>query len=201
MSLHSMTVGEILESIAAKTPAPGGGAVAGLTGATAAALAQMVVSYSFTKKLAPHHDELRGIDKQLTDSRALCLQLAEEDAAAYERVSTLQKLPEDHPQRLAELDDAVQAATRFPLSAMAASVDLLRLLERMPTITSQYLRSDLAIAVILAHAATRAADWNVRVNLPSIEDRDLASRIRADADRLLTTAADLAERVERTCET
>ena len=54
MSFTPLTLDQFLDSVAAKTPAPGGGAVASAVGALSAALAGMVVSYSTGKKnLAP----------------------------------------------------------------------------------------------------------------------------------------------------
>ena len=46
MSLPDASLLNLLESLAAKQPTPGGGAVASLTAAIGAALAQMVVNYS-----------------------------------------------------------------------------------------------------------------------------------------------------------
>ncbi|MFN5944565.1 MAG: cyclodeaminase/cyclohydrolase family protein, partial [Phycisphaerae bacterium] len=46
MSFSSLSLSTFLAQTAAKQPTPGGGAVAGLTGALAAALAHMVVNYS-----------------------------------------------------------------------------------------------------------------------------------------------------------
>jgi len=199
MDLHDRPFEALLADIAARTPAPGGGAVASMTGATAAALARMVVAYSFGAKYDGHRKELDDADRRLDANRGLFLKLADDDARAYERVSKLTKVVKEDADRKRELDEAVEAATGFPLSAMSAACDLLRILEPLPSITNPQLRSDLGIAALLADAATRAAEWNVRVNLPAIDDRALARRIRDDADRLLTSSRTLAGAIESAC--
>src|ERR1044071_2665053 len=99
-TLAATPFAELLSRIAAKTPPPGGGAVACATGALAAALAGMVVSYSLGKKsLAAHQDELERAAHALENARAVFLELAEEDAGAYGLVNELMKLPETDPRR------------------------------------------------------------------------------------------------------
>src|SRR4051812_31791558 len=155
------TFDQFLASVAAKTPAPGGGAVASAVGALAAALAQMVVSYSVGKKaLVEHEPRLKEAAAILERARGLLLELAEEDAAAYGTVNELQKLAADDPRR-AGLGAANSASVQVPLAVMAACVDLLRLFETLGPITNKQLRSDLAIAAILAEAAARASRWDV----------------------------------------
>ena len=53
--LLGSTIGSALEAIAAKQPTPGGGAVASLTAALAAATARMVLHYSLGKPLLAEH--------------------------------------------------------------------------------------------------------------------------------------------------
>src|SRR5262245_5876212 len=86
--LASYTIADFLEALAARTPTPGGGAVASAVGATAAALARMVVAYSLGKKsLAAHQPALEIAARELDVARALLLRLADEDAAAYALLS------------------------------------------------------------------------------------------------------------------
>lgn len=199
--LARIPFGDLLDQVAAKSPTPGGGAVASAVGALAAALAQMVLNYSVGKKsLAAHEPVLREHLAGLDRARALFLQLAAEDAAAYGLVNELARLPEGDARRLSELPDAVRASVQAPLATMAAGVETLRRFETLAAITNRHLRSDLAVAAILAEAAGRASRWNVLVNapsLPTLPERDATQR---EADRLAADAARLCAAVELACE-
>lgn len=195
-----LTISDFLAQLAAKTPAPGGGAVASTTGAIGASLARMVVAYSLGKKnLAEHQPVLQLADRALTNFASLFMQLADEDAAAYALVNELQKLPETDPRRALELPGASAAALAAPGASLAAACDLLRLIESLAPITNKFLRSDLAIAAVLGEAAARSAWWNVLVNLTLIPDADQRGRVQRSSLALVNDAAERRVRVERAC--
>ncbi|MDX2147512.1 MAG: cyclodeaminase/cyclohydrolase family protein [Planctomycetota bacterium] len=198
--LARVALGDLLAQVAAKTPTPGGGAVASVVGALAAALAGMVVSFSLGKKsLAMHEVSLQEAAGQLARARDVFLRLSEEDAAAYGAMNELQRLPESDSRRNLELPGAARASIMVPLATMAACTDLLRLFQKLAGTTNQHLRSDLAIAAVLARATADASRWNVRINLPSIADPQERGGYVTEAERMASSAADLAQRVESAC--
>lgn len=207
MPLSSLTLADFLDQTAAKTPTPGGGAIASVTGALAAALAQMVVSYSVGKKsLAAHEPALRSALAELTAARTVLLTLAEEDAAAYGLVNELMRLPETDLRRLAEFPGAVRTAVAVPQSVLAAAINLLRHFEQLAPITNHHLRSDLAIAAVLAEATARASAWNIRINASLVPAEPTATSkgfdqptIAADVARSLTEASARCLAVETAC--
>lgn len=191
--------GTVLDQLAAKTPAPGGGAAASIAGATAAALAGMVVSYSLEKKsLAEHQTMLKAAAGRLGEMRATFLELAERDAAAYTELNELQKLPEDDPHRLEQEPGAITRAVEIPQRAVDLSIELLDLIESLVGRSNTNLRSDLAGSAALAEASAAAAGWNVRINTPLLPERE-----RAPLQGRLATTLDAArqtrDRVERAC--
>ncbi len=191
-TLARLTVADLLDKLASKSPAPGGGAVAGLVGAQAAALARMVVSYSLGRKsLAEHQPALESIAAQLDNARGVMLGLADADAEAYAGLNALWG-------RRAEEPDAFRAAVRraihAPRSVMAASADLLRLCEALAPISNPNLASDLVAAAVLAEAAAKAASLNVHVNADQLDDAGERDRLLTEAD---TAIADAAERRAR----
>lgn len=197
--LTSRTLGDFLDQLAARTPTPGGGAVASVVGALGAALGDMVLAYSIGKKsLAEHEPRLKDAAVRLLRARAVLIELASEDEAAYGLVNELSRLPKDDPRR-AGLPAATLAAAQVPLSCMAACVSVLGLLDELPAITNKHLHSDLAIAAILAEAAARAAAWNVVVNLPGITDAELRASLTEQCERMLAGAIEAAGQVERAC--
>jgi formiminotetrahydrofolate cyclodeaminase len=198
--LASLQFDTLLESLAAKTPTPGGGAAASAAAALGAALAGMVVSFSLGKKnLAAHEPALQDAARRLSTARTLFLKLADEDAAAYGAVNELSKLPETDPRRATELPGAVLASVQVPLAVMAACADLLRLMEQLAPITNRHLRSDLAIAAVLAESASRSSQWNVLVNLSSLPSQVERQSTADQAAALLAVSSNLCKSVETAC--
>lgn len=189
----------LLASLAAKSPAPGGGAAAGVVGATAAALAGMVVSYSVGRKsLAEHQEFLENARSRLERARSMFLILADEDAAAYGRLNALMKLPEGHPDRVAGWAKAVDNAIAPPRATLAASNDLLRLCEDLVGKTNPYLNSDLAVAAVQGEAAARSAAWNVKINVPSLPE-DQRRGVLEETEAAIADARARAARIEAGC--
>lgn len=198
--LGSFRFDELLAAIAAKQPTPGGGAVAAATGATAAALAGMVVSYSLGKKdLAAHQPALTDAAAHLQRARAVFLELADEDAAAYAWLNGLQKLPEADAKRAAEYPQAVAACVQAPMATLAASVDIARLCRALVSITNKWLKSDLAIAAILADAAAKSAACNVRINTPLVADAAARAKAEQQTTDLVAEASRLAQATQAAC--
>lgn len=197
--IGAMPLESLLDALASKSPAPGGGAAAGLLGATAAAAAGMVVSYSVGRKsLAAHQEFLEDAAGRLARARGLFLELADADAAAYSELNTLMKLPDDDPHRQEGWEAAVAGAMAPPRATLAAASDLLRLLEDLCGKTNPHLRSDLAVAAVGAEAAARAAAWNVGINLPLLPEGDRPA-VQAETERLVGEARARAGRVEAGC--
>lgn len=198
--LAATPLAELLSAVASKTPTPGGGAVAAVTGALAAATAGMVVAYSIGRKsLAAHEPRLLEAERTLTAARAAFLRLADEDAAAYAPLNELLRLPPGDARRGRELGPAVVAALMPPRAMLGAALSVLHLAESLAPITNRNLRSDLGVAAVLAAAAARAAAWNIEVNLPLVADEAqraaLARESRAGSDEAAARCA----RVEAAC--
>tara|TARA_R110002072_G_scaffold42064_9_gene117795 strand:- start:82965 stop:83585 length:621 start_codon:yes stop_codon:yes gene_type:complete len=198
-NLAKQTVGGFLESLDAKVPTPGGGAAAAITGATAAATAGMVVSYSINKKSLSEHAQFNtDAQKQLHRARAMFLMLADEDGAGYGVLNALWKLDKDDPKRIAGWADAVSGAINPPRAMLALSVDLLRLCESLITTTNRQLKSDLGVAAVLGNASAKAAAWNVRINIPLLPESEQA-KANETVNAMLASADKLCAAIEAGC--
>ncbi len=194
------SVENLLAAIAAKTPTPGGGAVAAITSALAAALAQMVINYSCSKPSLADHNELHEEAlRTLAELQGSALRLADADAEAFAHLSDLWGLPTDDVRRQAEWNDAVAAAIDAPRQVMGASMATLRLTERLSGKTVRNLRSDLAITALLAEAGARAAACNVRINIPLLNDKAQAAELEAQVVGILQQAARICAAVQEAC--
>ena len=194
------TIRDFLRATGDKQPVPGGGTVAAVTGALAAALARMVVSFSKGKKSqAENQDLYEELDATLTRAADLLLALADEDAAAYAEFRRLSSLPEDHPDRAENYAAAALAIATVPLSIAGTASEILAHIEPLAGRSNPWLRSDLAIAAALARTAASAAHHNVTVNIDTLSSLGLGHGFREEADKCLEDAESAAKRIEKAC--
>jgi methenyltetrahydrofolate cyclohydrolase len=165
-SLLDMTVRELLDAAAERTPAPGGGAAAALTTALAAALAGMAARFA------------DGAGAERADAlRAAVTPLADADAAAYRAYLAATRLPRDDPGRA----DAIAAARRETIAVPARITELAgevaELAADLARTGNPNLHGDAGVAVHLAAAAATAAAELIAENV--VDDAGAAQRDRA----------------------
>src|SRR5438067_5556882 len=164
-------VKDFLAALAAKQPTPGGGSVAALAGALAAAMGEMVLNYSIGKKdLAAHEPVLREAVAELTRARAVLLELLIEDQLAFEKLTAARKACNNAGDSDPAFAAALLACIRIPQTIGATATAVLELAERVTPIVNKYLLSDLAVCAEMAMATVRCAAYNVRVNLADVSD-------------------------------
>ena len=189
---RTTTVEQFLAATAARQPTPGGGSVAALAGALAAAIGEMVINYSIGKKdLLQHQPQLKTAVHELERARELLLQLMVEDQAAYEALTMIRKLPAESSERIDRLPAAILTCIRVPQSIGAAAVAILELAGRMVDLVNPYLLSDLAVSAELAMATVRCAIYNCRVNLVDVPDARDRQSIESTMNLLQTRAVGL----------
>src|ERR1700722_824589 len=89
---RSSRIDHFLDAAASRQPTPGGGSVAALAGALAAAMGEMVLNYSVGKKdLAAHEPKLREALAELGRARAMLIELLVEDQLAFEKLTGARK--------------------------------------------------------------------------------------------------------------
>lgn len=190
--LESRTIGDYLEALASDSPAPGGGSVAGIIGALAAALGEMVVSLT---RDAPN--ELQEAGRKLSSLRASSIASGAADELAYAGYVDATKLPkstdEEKQIRRATMQEALQEAATVPMQLAETAIELLESLDAVVHHGSKHVLSDASTAITLAVACVDASLINVRVNLPMIRDKELAGSLAGHAHKLEQHAHQLAE--------
>ncbi|WP_271216074.1 cyclodeaminase/cyclohydrolase family protein [Streptosporangium carneum] len=195
--MRDQTISDFLDRLAARVPAPGGGASAALHGAQAAALLGMVARYSDGRKHAEHE---RVIGRVLAEADALrdeALQLAEDDAAAFTSVTDAYRLPkateEERATRSAAIAEALVAAAGPPARTIDVARRLVGLAEELLPVGNRNVITDVAAATEAARAAATTARVNVEINLAGIGDE----RIRAELAGRAAGVDEIADRAER----
>ncbi|MBU0494902.1 MAG: cyclodeaminase/cyclohydrolase family protein [Chloroflexi bacterium] len=190
MALVDKPVTQFLDELASKSPAPGGGSVAALSGALGAALVSMVCNLTLgKKKYADVQSEIEDLLAQSEDLRRGLVDLLEADVAAYTAVSQAMKLPRDTDEqkahRDAEMDVALKNATEVPLRVARACAAVMDLCQPAAEKGNVNAVSDAGVAVLMAEAGLRSAALNVLINLGWIKDEAFVTAKRTELDRLL----------------
>jgi formiminotetrahydrofolate cyclodeaminase len=187
--LRDETVEAFLGQLAARVPAPGGGATAALHAAQAAALVAMVARYS---NGARYDADLMA--RILTEADGVwdeALALAEADAEAFGAVSAAYQLPKETDEQLQARSAAIAAAlvgaARPPADVIRAARRLVELAEELQPAGNRNVITDVAAAAEAARAAAVTARVNIEVNLRGI--RDSAIKDNAIRAELTGTAA------------
>jgi methenyltetrahydrofolate cyclohydrolase len=190
-------ISDFLDRLAARVPAPGGGAVAALHAAQAAALLGMVARYSTGDRYAEHRATVERITADADELRAIALQLAEDDAAAFALVADTYKLPKDTAEakaaRSAAIAAALAGAAKPPVAVIAAARVAVELAEDLLPIGNRNVVTDVAAAAEAARAAATTARVNVEINLGGVTDE----RARAELADQAATVDEIAARAEQ----
>ncbi|NLU68375.1 cyclodeaminase/cyclohydrolase family protein [Streptomyces sp. HNM0574] len=195
--MRTDTVDTFLHTLAARTPAPGGGASAALQAAQAAALIEMVARYSDGPRYAEHAAAVGAVREAAERHRELALSLAEEDAAAFAEVGAAYGLPratgEERAARSRAIGAALVGAGRVPAALVAVCAQLVGLAEELLPVGNRNVVSDIATAADAAGAAASSARVNVEINLGGITD----AAARAELTEGIATVDDLTARAEK----
>ena len=182
MKLVEQRVIDFVAATASKEPTPGGGAIAALTAATGAALAEMVANLTFGKKgyeaVQPEMEELQAKAEAI---RKRMLELSQADADVFNIFMNALGLPKNTDEEKAARTVAIQQAYKdaamvpFEIGELANQIfDLAELASRKG---NQNLITDGIIAAINARAAVKSAFLNVRINLSGIKDESFVEEL------------------------
>ena len=151
---------DFLGEIAAPTPVPGGGFVAGITVAMAAGIVSMAA------RMSEDWTERRGASAQAETLRARATELASTNAEAYARaLAALAGEEERHRTRDETMGDALARAADVPLAIGDAATAVAALAAEVAERGDPRFRADCAIAASLAAAGAHSAAVLVDVNL------------------------------------
>jgi formiminotetrahydrofolate cyclodeaminase len=163
--MRDETITAFLDQLAARVPAPGGGATAALHAAQSAALLAMVARYSNAAKYDA--DLMDHVITEADGIRNDALTLAERDAAAFGAVADAYALPKDTDEekqaRSAAIAEALAEAARPPADVVRLALLLVSLAEEL-------------------RPAAITAQVNIEVNLRGLKDPSVLDELAAMAE-------------------
>lgn len=193
--LTAQSVVAFIEATASKSTTPGGGSVAGVVGALGVALGEMSVAFTHGKKAFADHDaDYERIAGRLAKVRAMFMRLIEEDMAAFDLYS--KAVAADGPDKDAAMQAALTACIDVPREMAKLALSALGDLDSLTGRCNKWLLSDLAAAAVLAEAAVKLCDYNVRINAPACDDRAAAAEVLAQSQRDCLAAGERVGRIE-----
>jgi formiminotetrahydrofolate cyclodeaminase len=192
------SIDAFLAALAARTAAPGGGAVAALHVAQAAALLAMVARYSDGPAYAGNADAIGWVLAEAELLRESCTDLMAADAVAFGAVAGAYKLPRDTAEladaRAAAIAAALIGAAEPPAAVINAAARLVEIAGILRPIGNANVIADVAAAAEAIRAGVATARINLEVNLRGITDGAARARF-AEAVGLARHVAEKAAEV------
>ena len=200
---EALALGAFFDQVAAATPTPGGGTVAAVVGALAAALSTMVANLTMgKKKYAASEAAMRDVRARAEAARRRLMGLARKDSEAFEAVLRARRLPDGTPDEAAARARAVAAAeleaARVPLETAEACLEVSELAGIAAKSGNVNAITDAGVASLLARAAGEGALLNVEINLKSLGDSADKSDVESASHRLRQALTSSATRCQET---
>ena len=186
VTYDDMSVGELLDAIASERVAPAGGTATAVTGATGAALCEMVCIHTETAADTEATDDgadresLPALRARLQRRRRTLLALGEQDAALVEKVFGDGEVPSTRLQR---------RAAGIPLAVSETALGVVTDAETVHRRGRDGVAADARTGAYLADAAVRASLETLRINVVALPDRSFAADLEDRAADIERSAA------------
>ncbi len=192
-----------MDKLASKSPEPGGGSVAALTGALGAALVSMVSNLTLGKdKYKDVQSQIETLLKESENLRGEMQDLIQKDTEAYGALSEVYRMPKntdaEKAVRSSKMQEALKKACQVPFEIGLKSLEVAKLAERAAEIGNVAAVSDAGVAVLLAQACAQSAALNVKINVNSIRDEAYNKETWTRMQDVLTRVANLEKAVMET---
>ncbi|MGC6487765.1 MAG: cyclodeaminase/cyclohydrolase family protein [Planctomycetota bacterium] len=177
---------ELVASMAAKTPTPGGGAAAAMAGCLGTSLFLMTVRFSQGKKAnVEREDDLARAAGALEAHLQRLSPMAQKDCDAFDAVSAAFRMPKEADEakaaRSAAIQESMVGAMLVPEETQEMIRDVFVTMDAVRGCVGKSIASDLASGAALLLAGAEGAFLNVRINAAELKDRARADETMARA--------------------
>jgi glutamate formiminotransferase/formiminotetrahydrofolate cyclodeaminase len=188
---------QFLDDTATAQATPGGGSVAALAGALAAALTQMVAGLTIgRKKYADVQDKADAVLFEAARLREQLTQSVTEDIAAFDRLMAAYRNKElDDAAKANAIESATVGAGEVPLRVAQLSRDVAILAQTIAGIGNVNAVTDAAAAAYMAQAAVQAAALNVCINGVGLTNQTLNKAWSDEVAALVAETIQITEKV------
>ena len=165
---------DFCERLGSTSPAPGGGAAAGITLSLAAACAEKAARFSF-------NDDKNEFIKRFSEIRDIGLRLSEEDQSAFSGWQEAKRLPKETDEEKQTRNEKINYFTaecaKVPFNICKNSLKIVFELENFISYCNKWLISDAAMGAVLAKASFDSGLFNININLPYLKNQELLTEI------------------------
>ncbi|XP_026218873.1 formimidoyltransferase-cyclodeaminase [Anabas testudineus] len=195
--LASLSLQQFVQSVGARTAAPGGGSVSAAVAALGAALGAMVGQMTYGKRQFENLDSvMRRLIPPFHQAMNELLHMVDADSSAFNSYMAALKMPkttaEEVQRREAAMQDGLQRAVSVPLSLAEKISVLWPCLKEVVAYGNIACKSDAQVAAKALETAVFGAYYNVMINLKDITDDVFRLATEKRASVLLQEAKDSA---------
>jgi formiminotetrahydrofolate cyclodeaminase len=190
VKLDQLSVQEFIAELSSGNPTPGGGSVAALCGALAAALSTMVANLTVDReKYGQTRKSMEEVRMTAATLSTRFLALMQEDSDTYQKVMAAFELPRETEaqitSRQAAIEEAMKKAAAVPLETLRASEELIRVARDAVRGGNPNAITDAAAAVQLANTTAVLASYNVQINISRIKDEAFVAKCEKELTEIL----------------
>lgn len=198
--IKDKSIENFLAELASKQATPGGGSVAALLGAQAAALVSMVCHLTIGKpKYASVETEMQTLLLEAEELRTALTEMIKADIDCFNQLMACYGLPKANDQekahRTLKIQQALKQATLVPLECARACSQAIQLSHIAAEKGHLGVISDAGVAVMSAYAGLKSAALNVQINAASLNDRDFADAQLSELKSILDNCESIVERI------
>jgi len=182
--MKNRTIIDWLDDLGTKQPTPGGGAVAGLNGAIAAAQLKMVCEYTKEDAIRENADSLAAKVQEF-------LHLAEEDSRVYSEIRDAYASKDE-----LKIAEASEASIKVSSDIVIKIEEVLNYISENLKLFNKNFSPDLIVTLANIKATLRGCSAMIRVNMKALENKDNAEQTIKKCNKLLYDASDLINTLE-----
>lgn len=204
MKLINMTVTDFAKEVDSNSPAPGGGSVAALASDIGVGLSRMMAHLSFGKKKYEALDEKIKEEfevkfDKLGKIREELSKLIDEDTKSFNEFMKALKMPKDTFKQITERQQAMADATLYsikvPYKTAALSLEAMKELEFLVDNGNQNAITDIGVGTLMLCTGLEGAILNVKVNLMSLENKELAKKYADSCSEMLEEGKKIRDKI------
>ncbi|MBX4263049.1 cyclodeaminase/cyclohydrolase family protein [Clostridium estertheticum] len=200
MLLVDKSVREFIDQTSQNCPVPGGGSIAALSGASAAALVSMVASLTIGKKGYEDSEvTMKEVYEQANKYKEKFIEYIDADSESFHGVMDAFKLPKNNDEEKATrkeiIQNALKHASETPYQIAENAYRLMEYSEIAVEHGNKNAVTDAAVSAMMARSAVLSALYNVKINLASINDSEFVAMFEKKVSSLETNVVEREKRI------